>query len=157
MSDAFTFLLHLCCSNVSDFSTEFNLYTFFSCSWNLSSSFLCWIWLTADQNASCTYTHCSSNSSRHFMASLLDDVVLSEQAHRTSDLKASWIPQRNVPNKAKAHLCGLWWPGRSSNILLFLHMSFTLSQEWSGELVTLVVQKAAFITKLTLKPGSTGF
>lgn len=41
MSDAFTFILHLCCSNVSDFSTEFNLYTIFSSrSWNLSSLFL---------------------------------------------------------------------------------------------------------------------
>lgn len=57
MSDAFTFLLHLCCSNVSDFSTEFNLYTFFSCSWNLSSSFLCWVWLTVDQNHHHAHPH----------------------------------------------------------------------------------------------------
>lgn len=156
MSDAFTFLLHLCCSNVSDFSTEFNLYTFFSCFWNPSSSFLCWIWLTLDKNASCTHTHTHTHSLQfEFLQAFHGKSIGWRCSLRAGTQKLR--PESLLDPSEKCSKQGKsppLWAVMTWKVLKYFCCFFTGVSK-REELVTIVVQTAAFVTKLTLKPGNT--
>lgn len=116
-------------------------------------SLLCWVWMTVDKSASCTYTRCCLNSSKAFHGKSTEWHCSFSADIQNVSSKSLLDPSEECYKQGKSPpLCGLQRPGRPSNTLLILHKSFC---EWSGELVTLLVQKATLANKPILKSGST--